>query len=165
MVSFATRKLPSNVTCGTIGKVGNSYFKLFAEQLYPLAVLMEEMKSEDAETRINAMRRLSTVAEALGPERTRKELIPFLGGAYRTIRRVVHPRFLHACVAVLCSDQMEDDDEVLLVMATELGKFTPLVGGVYESVCLISVLGFLAMVEETVVRDKARFFYWCILPI
>lgn len=102
-----------------------------SEQLYPLAVLMEEMKSEDAETRINAMRRLSTVAEALGPERTRKELIPFLG------------------------DQMEDDDEVLLVMATELGKFTPLVGGVYESVCLISVLGFLAMVEETVVRDKA----------
>jgi serine/threonine-protein phosphatase 2A regulatory subunit A len=51
---------------------------------------------------------------------------------------------------------MEDDDEVLLVMATELGKFTPLVGGVHESVCLIFVLGLLAMVEETVVRDKVR---------
>ena len=42
---------------------------------------MDEMKSEDAETRINAMKRLCIVAEALGPERTRKDLIGFLSGS------------------------------------------------------------------------------------
>lgn len=50
---------------------------------------------------------------------------------------------------------MEDDDEVLLVMAEELGGFVDLVGGPAEAVCLLGPLGALATVEETVVRDKA----------
>lgn len=53
------------------------------------------------------------------------------------------------------ADQVEDDDEVLLVMADELGGFVPLVGGPYEATCLMQPLGALATVEETVVRDKA----------
>jgi hypothetical protein len=51
------------------------------DALYPIAVLVEEMKSEDTEQRIAAMRKLRTIARALGAERTRKELIPFLNGA------------------------------------------------------------------------------------
>lgn len=51
---------------------------------------------------------------------------------------------------------MEDDDEVLLVMAEELGGFVDLVGGPDKAVCLLGPLGALAMVEETVVRDKVR---------
>ena len=50
---------------------------------------------------------------------------------------------------------MEDDDEVLLVLAEELGGFVPLVGGAHEAVCLMGPLGALATVEETVVRDRA----------
>ena len=38
------------------------------------------MKSEDTEARINAMRKLKVIAQALGPERTRKELVPYLNG-------------------------------------------------------------------------------------
>ena len=45
-----------------------------------LQLLQEELASEDAETHTHAMRRLGLVAEALGPERTRKELVPFLSG-------------------------------------------------------------------------------------
>ena len=43
--------------------------------------MVDEMKSEDTEARINAMRKLKIIAQALGPERTRKELIPYLNGA------------------------------------------------------------------------------------
>jgi serine/threonine-protein phosphatase 2A regulatory subunit A len=51
---------------------------------------------------------------------------------------------------------VEDDDEVLLVMAEELGGFVDLVGGPADAVILMGPLGALATVEETVVRDKVR---------
>jgi len=51
--------------------------------IYPITILTDEMRSEDTEVRINAMRKLRMVAATLGPERTRKELIPFLSGAAR----------------------------------------------------------------------------------
>lgn len=49
--------------------------------MYPIALLTEELKSDEVETRIKAMRRLRTVAQALGADRTRAELLPFLRGA------------------------------------------------------------------------------------
>jgi hypothetical protein len=48
-----------------------------------LQLLQEELASEDAETHTHAMRRLCLVAAALGPERARKELVPFLSGEAR----------------------------------------------------------------------------------
>lgn len=48
--------------------------------LYPIAVLIEELKHEDVQLRLNAIRRLSTIALALGVDRAREELIPFLDG-------------------------------------------------------------------------------------
>jgi hypothetical protein len=62
----------------------------FPAALLPIAMLLDEMKSEDVEARINAMRKLQTVAAALGPERTKKELIPFLAGACLSARRAGH---------------------------------------------------------------------------
>ena len=74
------------------------------EEQYPIAELIDELKTDDTQKRLNSIRRLNTIAEALGPERTRDELVPFL-------------------------TESIDDDEVLLVLAEELGKFTPHVGG------------------------------------
>jgi serine/threonine-protein phosphatase 2A regulatory subunit A len=51
------------------------------ESLYPIAVLIDELKHEDIQLRLNSIRRLSTIAVALGVERSRNELIPFLNGA------------------------------------------------------------------------------------
>jgi hypothetical protein len=45
-----------------------------------MALLADELKNEDIQLRINAIRNLSTISKALGPERTRNELIPFLRG-------------------------------------------------------------------------------------
>ena len=101
------------------------------EPLYPIAVLIDELKNDDIQLRLNSIRRLNTIARALGEERTRKELIPFL------------------------SENNDDDDEVLLAMAEELGVFIPYVGGVEYASVLLPPLETLCTVEETCVRDKA----------
>lgn len=54
------------------------------DSLYPIQVLVDELKHEDVQLRLNAIRRLSTIARALDQERTRKELIPFLSGTQHT---------------------------------------------------------------------------------
>jgi serine/threonine-protein phosphatase 2A regulatory subunit A len=73
-----------------------------SDELYPIAVLIDELKvcsnhphlpnqsvtkrfaqHDDVLLRLNAIHRLSTIALALGPERTRDELIPFLDGWLR----------------------------------------------------------------------------------
>ncbi|KAG2782601.1 hypothetical protein JG687_00000915 [Phytophthora cactorum] len=101
------------------------------DEVYPMTLLTEEVKSDEVETRIKAMRRLRTVAQALGPERTRSDLLPFLREA------------------------TEDEDEVLVALAEELGGFVDLVGGAEHAAALVEPLEVLAGVEETVVRDRA----------
>jgi serine/threonine-protein phosphatase 2A regulatory subunit A len=76
------------------------------EPLNLIAVLTDELKNEDTQLRLNSIRRLSTIARALGEERTRKELIPFL------------------------TENNDDEDEVLLAMAEELDVFIPYYVGV-----------------------------------
>ncbi|KAL0678650.1 hypothetical protein Bca4012_006631 [Brassica carinata] len=100
------------------------------EPLYPIALLIDELKNDDIQLRLNSISRLSTIARALGEERTRKELIPFL------------------------SENSDDDDEVLLAMAEELGVFIPFVGGIEHAHVIIPPLESLCTVEETSVREK-----------
>ena len=74
------------------------------ENLYPIAVLIDELRTDDVPTRLRSISQLSTIAEALGPERTREELLPFI------------------------SETVYDDDEVLLALAERLGKLVNEVG-------------------------------------
>ena len=53
------------------------------EDLYPIAILIDELKHEDVQCRLNSMRKLPAIARALGPERTRNELLPFISGELR----------------------------------------------------------------------------------
>lgn len=91
----------------------------------------DELKNEDASRRLSSISRLSTIALALGEDRTRSELIPFL------------------------ENSNDDEDEVLLAMAEQLGGFVPYVGGPNQAHCLLPLLENLSQVEETVVRDQA----------
>uniref|UniRef100_A0A671WH88 Protein phosphatase 2, regulatory subunit A, beta b n=1 Tax=Sparus aurata TaxID=8175 RepID=A0A671WH88_SPAAU len=72
------------------------------DSLYPIAVLIDELRNEDVQLRLNSIKKLSTIALALGVERTRTELLPFL------------------------TDTIYDEDEVLLALAEQLGNFTML---------------------------------------
>ncbi|BFZ55837.1 protein phosphatase 2A structural subunit [Savitreella phatthalungensis] len=101
------------------------------DTLYPIAILIDELKHEDVQLRLNAIRRLATIALALGPQRTRDELIPFL------------------------DESLDDEDEVLQALAAELGQFVDYVGGPEHAHVLLTPLAHLAAVEETLVREKA----------
>mmetsp|Transcript_51669 Transcript_51669/g.124265 ORF Transcript_51669/g.124265 Transcript_51669/m.124265 type:complete len:582 (-) Transcript_51669:224-1969(-) len=101
------------------------------DSLYPVAILIDELKNEDMKLRLNSIRRLSTIAVALGVERTRNELIPFL------------------------NESIDDEDEVLIALADELGNFVEYVGGPPHAATLLQPLELLSTVEETLVRDKA----------
>lgn len=177
--------------------------------LYPVAVLIDELKNEDIQLRLNSIRRLSTIAVALGPERTRNELIPFLNGAQGVAALVVvalgttraaacdGPRVDHISSATpcalrvprsfkgagyvwvcgaggggglvcsidradgtksrcpRCAESVDDEDDVLLALAEELGNFAEHVGGAAHASTLLTPLETLATVEETIVREKA----------
>jgi len=51
-------------------------------------------------------------------------------------------------------ESIDDEDEVLLALAEELGNLIDHVGGPAYAHCLLSPLENLAAVEETVVREK-----------
>ncbi|KAI9444893.1 ARM repeat-containing protein [Lactarius indigo] len=105
---------------------------LGVDEITPIALLMDELRSEDVQLRLNAIRRVSTIALALGPDRAREELIPFL------------------------QDSVDDEDEILLALADELGKsFEEYIGGKEWAHVLLGPLENLSAVEETLVRDKA----------
>ncbi|KAI1317084.1 hypothetical protein EDD11_009067 [Mortierella claussenii] len=102
-----------------------------SEELYPIAILIDELRHDDVSLRLNAIKRLNTIALALGPQRAREELIPFL------------------------DESIDDEDEVLLALAGELGDFVEYIGGAQYAHILLQPLENLAAVEETMVREKA----------
>lgn len=93
--------------------------------------LINHLRNEDSQLRLNSMERLSFIARSIGPSKTRKELIPLL-------------------VAL-----NEDEDEVLEAMAKELGDFVPLVGGPEHGRVLLGPLEEFCRSDEPGVRDKA----------
>lgn len=101
------------------------------ENLFPIAILIDELKNDDVSTRLASFKKLSTIALALEPKRTREEFIPFL------------------------TESIYDEDEILCELADQLSKFVPLVGGPEHAACLLPPLEGLASTEETVVRQKA----------
>ena len=58
-------------SAATISTTSNSKDSDSNEELYPLALLMDELKHDDIANRVEAMKKLDTIALALGPERTR----------------------------------------------------------------------------------------------
>jgi serine/threonine-protein phosphatase 2A regulatory subunit A len=102
-------------------------------KIAPIAILMDELRSEDVQLRLNAIHSIPTIALALGPSRSRDELVPFL------------------------QDSVDDEDEVLLALAEELGKsFEEYLGGKEYAHLLLGPLEHLSGLEETLVRDKVR---------
>ncbi|KAJ2160185.1 protein phosphatase 2A structural subunit [Coemansia sp. RSA 552] len=96
-----------------------------------LAAIADAMKSDNLTDRLESLKRLGVLALALGEERTRDELIPFL------------------------DESIDDEDELLLALAELLGDFVQYVGGPKYAYVLLRPLENLAAAEETVVREKA----------
>ncbi|DAZ95900.1 TPA: LOW QUALITY PROTEIN: hypothetical protein N0F65_012611 [Lagenidium giganteum] len=140
VIYCSIRMVTQGVTSGHIDNLGLentravsdlSTADLRDDSLYPIAILVDELKHEDVQLRLNSIKKIHIIASALGPERTREELLPFL------------------------NDSLDDEDEVLLVMAEELGNFVDVVGGPSNAYPLLVPLESLATVDEASVRDMA----------
>lgn len=99
--------------------------------LYPVAVLIDELRHDDLQSRMHSIKHLRTIATALGAERAREELVPFL------------------------QEILDDDDEVLIALAEQLGQGVSWVGGPAFVHTLFGPLEELCNVEEISVREKA----------
>jgi len=93
--------------------------------------IINQLKHDDTQVREVAMGHLTVVAGALGPERTRNELLVFLKE---------------------CTD---DEDAVLEVLATQIGSLLEFIGGVEHAPLLLPNLEILLGVEQSKVREKA----------
>eukprot|EP00792_Barthelona_sp_PAP020_P005225 TRINITY_DN2558_c0_g2_i1.p1 TRINITY_DN2558_c0_g2~~TRINITY_DN2558_c0_g2_i1.p1 ORF type:complete len:594 (+),score=154.73 TRINITY_DN2558_c0_g2_i1:31-1782(+) len=94
--------------------------------------IIDDLTHEDAVRRAAAMSQLSTIALALGPQRTREEFLPFL--AERT-------------------DDISDD--VLIALAKQIGDFIPYIGGGEFAEVLFPLIPPLLTSDEAEVRNAA----------
>lgn len=100
----------------------------------PLEFLMEELTSDNPQQCIQCISRLRVIGLALGQEKTRSDLLPFLKG------EIEAGKFT---------------DEVQVSIAEVLGSFSEFVGPSSEAHCLFPPLEALCSVEESTVRDQA----------
>eukprot|EP00767_Chilomastix_cuspidata_P001106 gnl/Chilomastix_cuspidata/1338.p1 GENE.gnl/Chilomastix_cuspidata/1338~~gnl/Chilomastix_cuspidata/1338.p1 ORF type:complete len:598 (+),score=283.66 gnl/Chilomastix_cuspidata/1338:41-1834(+) len=102
------------------------------DELFRVAVLIDQLKHEELGLRLGATRSLTRIAELIGPDRTRKELIPFL------------------------IDSIDDEDTILIALAEEFGKLKDFVGGKEHVASIIKGLdAVLVAGDSRAVRDKA----------
>jgi len=108
------------------------------EDYESIAIMIDELMKDDPAVRIKAIRSLPIISKALGEERTRMELIPYI------------------------TQMIDDDDEVLLVLIEEIYRLLTLklIGGQRTvdnqfAYCLIPPFERLCQVEEKIIRDEA----------
>ena len=102
----------------------------------PFDLFVAQLSSDSTEARVDAMKKLAIVGEAIGTEATLHQLIPYLTNN-------------------IAFNEKDDDDEILLILAGQLALLVPgLVPG-HQALPLLPILERLCSIEETVVRDKA----------
>ena len=112
-----------------------------------IPTLIDELKSEDIKKRINSIKHLSIIGSALGPERTRSELIPFLSsGLLIIVKKMIFKLFF--------SELLDDEDEVLVLLAEVLGNIIEHVGGQGYCRLLLPLLESLCQISDEQVREK-----------
>lgn len=93
--------------------------------------MVDMLRSDDLSSRVAAANKLDSIALALGQQRTREELLPFI------------------------TDGIDDEDEVLLAVANALGRMVDSVGGPEYAKLLLQPLELLLSIEELSVREAA----------
>lgn len=104
------------------------------KQLQQIADLIDQLRSEETATRINSVQNLPLIATGFDAEKFRTELLPYM------------------------MDLLEDDEEVLVHFAEQVGGLLDLVGGPTHAEHLLKILEQLCAVEEITVREKVSRF-------
>ena len=114
-----------------VSALGASSFASSQVSNQAVTLLIDDLRNTDLPTRLNSFRKLQLISHALGPLRTRCELLPYL------------------------CEFCDDDDDVLLLLAAQLGDLVDAVGGPEHAHTLLAPLEQLAGSEETAVRERA----------
>ena len=133
-------------------------------------------KSADSptEARVDAMKKLCIVGDAMGKEDTVKFLIPYLieqfvtrknnnttttttaeGGGDAAMDTTTTTSSSTTKGGGVTEEEGDDEDEILLHLAAQLGIMVPGLLSGKSALLLLPILEHLCCVEETVVRDKA----------
>jgi serine/threonine-protein phosphatase 2A regulatory subunit A len=117
---------------------------------------IDMLRSEDSTARVSAAHRLDSIASVLGPERTRDVSFFFR----YTVMLCSYCFLSHICYVLkellpFVTDGVDDEDEVLLALASSLGRMVTQVGGPTQAHTLLRPLELLLTVEETLVRETA----------
>jgi len=104
-------------------------------EMGPFDLFRSQSETGSTEAKIDAMKRLSVVAFAMGEKNTLSFLLPYL--------------------ATLAMKQPPQEDELLINMAAELQRVVPGLLKGTQALPILPILERLAAVEETVVRDEA----------
>ena len=102
-------------------------------QMGPFDLFRSQMEAGSAEAKVDAMKRLSVVACAMGADATLADLVPYLSN--------------------VAMQQPPHEDELLLILSSELKSLVPTL--LSNALPLLPIFERLAAVEETVVRDEA----------
>mgnify|MGYP002623949311 FL=1 len=93
--------------------------------------LLEDLQSADTKTKKNAVQNLRGISLALGRERTRKELLPYLKSAID-----------------------EEEDEIIIELAKVLSNFIDCIGGKQYIKELFNLLEVILTIDESFVRKE-----------
>ena len=93
--------------------------------------LLEDLQSTDTKTKKNAVQNLRGISLALGRERTRKELLPYLKSAID-----------------------EEEDEIIIELAKVLSNFIECIGGKQYIKELFNLLEVILTIDEPFVRKE-----------
>lgn len=93
---------------------------------------IDELKADELNTRLYAINSLDLIASAIGEEKTRNELVPYT------------------------NELLEDEnEEVLLALASKLGELYKYIGPIEHISCLLPPLATLCSSDEPCVQNKA----------
>jgi len=98
------------------------------------STLLEDLRHNETSVKINAVQNLNVICLALGKERSRTELLPYLSELID-----------------------EEDDEFLVELAKKLSEFLNFIGGITHLSKLLAVVELLMCVEEKTVRDEVTY--------
>jgi len=116
----------------------------------PIAVLIDELRSEDVKRKVNSAKHLFYIANAIGPDRTKNELIPFITSGNLQFF-IIFRRFLRSLPKFCNLEMLEDEDEVLLALAETIPSLSDIVG---SGNLLLPALEKLCYAEDITVREK-----------
>mmetsp|Transcript_4874 Transcript_4874/g.13848 ORF Transcript_4874/g.13848 Transcript_4874/m.13848 type:complete len:707 (-) Transcript_4874:334-2454(-) len=111
--------------------------------IHPFDLFVQQMSTDCSEAKVDATKRIVVVATAIGVDSTLTDLLPWIAA------------YVVGGAPDGSADEGENDDEILLVLAEQLGELVPSLIPGSRALPVLPILERLCTVEETVVREKA----------